>query len=230
MSQYLTRQVFHPGKTLDAFGMSQQELSARTGLTPKHINEIVKAKSPVTPVTAVKLEFALGISSGFWNNLQSIYDIGVARAEYMAKRQSELSIVKEKYSFYSELALWGYVCKTKDVFTKLEELLSFFGVTSLKDVSQFSRVQYRKAEKYSEEALLAWLRIGEIESRRTAHSAKYDAKLLETSLQKIRPMTKFTRGRLQCAAGEDIGRMRSQLSFYSLYQKIRCQRGYALAK
>ena len=88
----------------------------------------------------------------------------------------------------------GVCKKTKDSFTKLEELLSFFGVTSLGDVGQFSGVQYRKAEKYSEEALSAWLRIGEIESRKIPHPAKYNAKLLETSLEKIRLMTNLRAG------------------------------------
>ena len=193
MSQHSTRQVFHPGRTLaetlDSLGMSQQELSARTNLTPKHINEIIKAKSPVTPATAVKFEFALGVSSAFWNNLQSIYDIGLARAAYMKKRRDELSIVREKYVFYSELASWGYVKKTRDAFTKLEELLSFFGVASLGDVRQFSGVQYRKTDKYSEEALSAWLRIGEIDSRKITHPREYNADLLEASLEKIRSMT-----------------------------------------
>lgn len=70
--------AIHPGETLlenlDAMGMTQIELSIRTGLTPKTISEIVKGKNPITPSTALKLERTLGISAQFWNNLQVNFD------------------------------------------------------------------------------------------------------------------------------------------------------------
>ena len=188
-----TRRVFHPGRTLaealDGFSMSQKELSTRTGLTTKHINEIIKAKTKVTPETALKLELALGISSSFWNNLQSLYDVGLAKAKHMAEKQTEVDLVRNKYRFYSQLAGLGYVQETRDAQARLEALLAFFGVTSLKDVRELVTVQYRKAATHSDEAIAAWLRIGQIEHRRNMPVADYDTQLLKDKLPAIRSLT-----------------------------------------
>jgi len=55
---------------LEAYSMPQTELAARTGLTKKTINEIIKGKSPITSETALKLEHSLDRPAHFWNNLE----------------------------------------------------------------------------------------------------------------------------------------------------------------
>ena len=61
------------GEYLDSLGMTQRDLSARTGLTPKTINEIIQGKAPITAETALKLERVLGRPAHFWQNLESLY-------------------------------------------------------------------------------------------------------------------------------------------------------------
>jgi HTH-type transcriptional regulator / antitoxin HigA len=58
---------------LEDLGMTQAELADRTGLAKKTINEIIKAKSPITPETALKLERTLGRFAHFWSNLERQY-------------------------------------------------------------------------------------------------------------------------------------------------------------
>lgn len=43
--------------------MSQAELARRTGLSPKHVNWIIKSRSPMTAAVAVRIERALGTVS-----------------------------------------------------------------------------------------------------------------------------------------------------------------------
>src|SRR3954452_11315061 len=66
-------------ETLDERGMSQSDLARRMGRPIKTINEIVNAKAAITPDTAIQLEFALGISAGFWNSLETTYREQLAR-------------------------------------------------------------------------------------------------------------------------------------------------------
>jgi addiction module HigA family antidote len=62
-----------PGETLlehlEAKGMSQAELAARTGRPLKTINEIIKGKAAITTDTALQLERVLGIPASFCNKM-----------------------------------------------------------------------------------------------------------------------------------------------------------------
>ena len=60
---------------LDGFGLSQAELSKRTGIPRSTINEIIKGKRPIRAETAVALGMFFGTSAQFWLNLQSQHDL-----------------------------------------------------------------------------------------------------------------------------------------------------------
>ena len=82
-NEYQPDYAVMPGEVLSAElelrSMTQQELAKRTGLTPKHIISILKAKSTITPETAIKLERALGMPADYWLNLESHYQEVLAR-------------------------------------------------------------------------------------------------------------------------------------------------------
>jgi addiction module HigA family antidote len=69
--------VIAPGETiqeiLDINCMTQLDLSKKTGINKKTINEIIKGKAPITTAISLKLEHAFNIPASFWNNLESIY-------------------------------------------------------------------------------------------------------------------------------------------------------------
>ena len=75
--------AFHPGGLLgveiEYRGMTQRELADLMGRPPQAINEIIKGKKAITADTAVQLEEVLGISARLWLNLQTRYDLIVAR-------------------------------------------------------------------------------------------------------------------------------------------------------
>ena len=66
-----------PGSTikeqLEYRGMSQKEFAARMDMSEKHISKLINGEVQLTPETAVKLEFVLGVPASFWNNLEAIY-------------------------------------------------------------------------------------------------------------------------------------------------------------
>ena len=51
-------------ETLDALEMTQVQLATRTGLSLKHINQIIQGVAPLTPDTALLLEKATGVAAG----------------------------------------------------------------------------------------------------------------------------------------------------------------------
>lgn len=78
-----------PGEMLLKEFMEPNEISARAlardlGVPPNRITSIINGKRAITAETAVLLEGRLGMPGEFWMNLQSNFDLAVAR-----QRQSE---------------------------------------------------------------------------------------------------------------------------------------------
>lgn len=75
----------HPGEILfeefiEPFGITQHRLAVAIGVPPRRINEIVHGKRAITADTALRLARYFGNSEEFWTNLQSHYDLEIARA------------------------------------------------------------------------------------------------------------------------------------------------------
>ena len=64
---------------LEARDLSQADLARRIGRPPQAISEIVRGRKRITAGTALDLEAALGIPARLWLNLQSTYDLALAR-------------------------------------------------------------------------------------------------------------------------------------------------------
>ena len=64
---------------LAARGMTQKQLAAKMGRPAQVINEIVRAKKSITAQTALGLEEVLEIPAHFWMNLESTYQLTLAR-------------------------------------------------------------------------------------------------------------------------------------------------------
>ena len=75
--------LVHPGQILFSFlfpyGISQNSLARRLGVSPRRINEIIQGKRRITAETALGLGEALGPSEYFWMGLQADYDLEMAR-------------------------------------------------------------------------------------------------------------------------------------------------------
>jgi HTH-type transcriptional regulator / antitoxin HigA len=57
-------------ETITAMGMSQADLSVRTSMHHKAINEIIMGKAAITPEISNHLERVLGMPASFWTNLE----------------------------------------------------------------------------------------------------------------------------------------------------------------
>ncbi len=85
MSKRLQRAPLHPGEILREqfmadFGISINRLARDLRVPPKRIGEIVNERRAVTPDIALRLGRYFGTTAEFWMNLQTAYDLDVARA------------------------------------------------------------------------------------------------------------------------------------------------------
>jgi HTH-type transcriptional regulator/antitoxin HigA len=154
---------------LDARNLTQAELAMRTGLTPKHINQVIRGVANLSSDTALRLERALGIPSHIWNALEANFQDHRARQkarETLADHRSWLPRFPISY-----LITRGVFAKNDDELTRIEKLLAFFQVADPDAYDRvwtepvaagFRRSQHTEADPY---ATAVWLRFG-------AHSAE----------------------------------------------------------
>ena len=76
----------HPGITLREDFMEPLDLSANglaeaLGVPQNRISDIVRGRRGITADTALRLEHAFGVSADFWLNLQSHYELEIARRD-----------------------------------------------------------------------------------------------------------------------------------------------------
>ena len=194
-NQYTPDYLVTPGEVLEdyleSYGMTQAELAMRTGLAKKTINEIVKAKSPITTETALRLERALGRPAHFWNNLERQYQEEKTRLAEQKRLESHLHWLKNVP--VNAMAKLGWITKPKDKLRQLEEVLRFFGVASPNQweaVWQEYQVAYRQTQRFEAraEAVSAWLRQGEIRAQQI-DCGVYDRKQFQVILDDIRNLT-----------------------------------------
>ena len=94
MPKRLLRTALHPGEILREqfmadFGVSINRLARDLRVPPTRIGEIVNERRAITPDTALRLARYFGTTAEFWMDLQTAYDLDVARASL---RQIEMDV------------------------------------------------------------------------------------------------------------------------------------------
>jgi antitoxin HigA-1 len=75
---------------LAAYGLSQAQLSRAIGISPNRIAEIIQNRRRITADTALRLSLYFGNSPEFWLNLQTSYDLKLARRGLSAAEVSRI--------------------------------------------------------------------------------------------------------------------------------------------
>lgn len=194
--QYNPDYIVPPGEVLEdyleAHGMSQAELAVRLGVHKKTVNEIVKAKAPITTDMALKLEKVFQRTAHFWGNLEAQYREGKARADEAIRLEEGLGWLKRVP--VSHMIKHGWIKKFASKTEQLNEVLSFYGVASQnqwQEIWQTHQVAYRQsqAHKANAEAVSAWLRRGELEAQKIV-CGEYDREGFISALAEARHWTR----------------------------------------
>ncbi len=88
----------HPGVVLaedflKEMEISQYRLAKGIAVPPRRINEIVQGKRSITADTALRLGKFFGMEAQFWKNLQSHYDLEVAKDAIAGKLDREVEVL-----------------------------------------------------------------------------------------------------------------------------------------
>jgi HTH-type transcriptional regulator/antitoxin HigA len=192
---YIPDYAVTPGEMLEyemeTRGMTQQELTRRTGVSAKHINELLSAKAPISPAMAIKLERAIGMPVQYWLNLEANYQEVVARLAEEEQLEADLGWLASIP--YRAMVKLGWLADIKDKKERLSEVLRFFGIASVKQWQEMwphLNVAYRQTQRYEilPESVSAWLRKGELEASQI-HCQPFDKKAFRAVLDEIRSLT-----------------------------------------
>ena len=81
----MARMAIHPGEhlaeELDALKMSAAALARRLRVPTNRVTEILHGQRAITGDTALRLAHFFGTSAEFWLNLQSLYELRLAKAK-----------------------------------------------------------------------------------------------------------------------------------------------------
>jgi HTH-type transcriptional regulator/antitoxin HigA len=151
-------------REIDARHMTQAQLAARTGLSTKHLNQVIKGLVPLSPETAEVLEVALGLPSQYWNSLEFEHRNRETRRKTSGRlQQFEGWLTNFKVP---ELKKRGIITSS-DKRTQVEEVLRFLGVVSPDSFEKAWKeplaLSFRRGQKHSVDpyATAVWLRLGE---------------------------------------------------------------------
>jgi len=167
---YTPTEVLAPGETLretlETLEMSQTQLAQRTGLSSKHINQIIQGQSSLTHETAIAFERATGVPARFWNSLESQYRDHVAR-----EHERQALTAHQDWLDHMPLAalrkLHRINATARDPGSQLQQVLQFFGVSSVEawnDVWARPAASFLQTAAFAADAgaVAAWLRLGEL--------------------------------------------------------------------
>lgn len=171
-----------PGRMLqreiDSRGISQAQLAARTNLSTKHVNLVIKGKAPLSPEMAVSLEQVLGTSAEVWLRMEADWRAVEARE---ARQASLQDFTDWAANFPRDVLISrGLVDPEDKPVDVVRKLLSIFGVSSpnayvkswLEPQASYKRSQLHAIDPH---LTALWLRIAEREAMSVLDSSpKFD--------------------------------------------------------
>ncbi len=198
MFDYEPDYLVHPGEILEEHlscrSMTKTELARRSGLSVKHISQIINCKASISPETAILFEKVLDVAADIWTNLQTLYDLRLARQNERRRLAADSEWARDFP--IAALVKRGHIAQTRDVADRVASLLRFFGVPRVEIWEEQYKdkrlaVSYRQSSAFrsSKESVAAWLRVGELMAENIS-TQRYDRGSFRESLRQIRTLTR----------------------------------------
>ena len=188
----------HPGEllaeVLEERGLRQSELAGRTGLSAKHINQIIKKSVGISPDVAILLERALGTPADFWIRAEAKYQ----EHESRHKAAAALDSYRDWAAKFDRPTLerHGILKPADSDTTVVDKLLKFFQVAT---PAAYERtwvrpsVSFRRSQAFTidEPNTAVWLRLVEL-SADAVPVAPFNPRLLRKAAKALPKLTTMT--------------------------------------
>lgn len=188
--------IIHPGETLkeilDERGMSQKELALRTGVTESHVSSVINGRKGISVKFAKKLEYALGVDTSFWINLQANYDKELADFEDINMiSDNEIEILdklKDITKYLKQNGLLDPQAYGPILVIKLREFLNVSNLEQIPKLSQAVAYRVETTAKVDPYVLLTWLRMCDLITEEEKVEQKLDKEKLKEKIPLMREL------------------------------------------
>lgn len=187
--------IIHPGETLaevlEDREMSQKELAIRTGMTEKHISTVINGQKNISSSFAKKLEYALGIETEFWMNLQANYERELLEFEELNNiSEQEVGILKNLKEVLTKWAEFGWIEKDANPASTVLDVRMLFGISNLCDTPKMKYAAAFRAQSKNTNVdpyvLFAWQRMCELLTESIDVAEEVDLDLLRAKIPEIK--------------------------------------------
>lgn len=187
--------IVHPGETikeiLEDKKINQEELAIRTGYSAKHISEIISGKKNISSSFANALEYALGIPTQFWINLQGIYDREVLELEKLNHiKEEEFNILEELKDIVHYCQKAKIIEKSSNKAITVLNMRKFLNVNNLVAIPDlpFQQIAFRASKKIKVNihVLYAWKKICEYLTDKVEVTNSFNKDLLKEKYEDIK--------------------------------------------
>ena len=197
--------VIHPGETisdiLEDRNLTQKELAKRAGVSEPFLSDVIHGKKDISKALAMGLEYALGVPSSFWLNLQANYDAEL------------LSLQQEESIHEGEREVYGAIHEVVDYLTQFEfipsdltqdqtiiHLRKHFKVSSLlglKELAPTGAFRMSGTATVDPDVLGAWLCLCKVQGERKHVSESFDKEHVDQLVYEIKTVMCNPKGDLQ---------------------------------
>lgn len=196
MDNLIPAVVFPPGdyllEILNDRGWSQVDFAEILGRSTKFVNEIIKAKTSITPTTAKEIAAATETNAMFWLNLETAYRLHHEQ-EQPSPRIARHAMLRQKYPV-REMVLRRWIQNSSDPVVLEGQVKSFFGINDLDEEPRLMHAA--KKTGYPEDlggAQRAWLfRVKQIASAMTVKP--YSERALRDALPSLQALLSTAEG------------------------------------
>ncbi len=186
--------IIHPGETiadvLEDRGITQAELSSRTGVSPAYVSNVIAGKKGISANFAMGLEYALGVPKSFWLNLQANYESELLEMnEEQTITDEERSVredLKDIVKYLRQRGMMPIRENKDDSILSLRKVLQISNIANLKEMIPAGAFRMAVNTTVNHNVLGAWIRLCQLTENDKTISSKFDKKYINDLIHEIK--------------------------------------------
>lgn len=186
--------IIHPGETiadvLEDRGITQAELSSRTGVSPAYISNVIAGKKGISANFAMGLEYALGVPKSFWLNLQANYESELLEINeektITEEERSAREDLKDIVKYLRQQGMMPMREKRDDSILSLRKVLQISNIANLKEMVPVGAFRMATNTAVNQNVIGAWIRLCQLAGTEKTISTRFDKKYVNDLINEIK--------------------------------------------
>lgn len=186
--------VIHPGETiadvLEERGITQVELSSRTGVSPAYVSNVIAGKKGISANFAMGLEYALGVPKSFWLNLQANYEselLEINEEQTITEEEREArEDLKDIVKYLRQREMMPIQEKKDASILSLRKVLQISNIANLKEMIPTGAFRMDASTAVNPYVLGAWIRLCQLAGDDGSISTRFDKKYIADLINGIK--------------------------------------------